>query len=245
MALSSDGQTIATGGKGQIIIWDATGRERLSINAHINNWVTALSFSPDGRTIVSGSEYRTARVYDAANGKEQLIGLENLYRRARREERGEWVEMIVGFLSSVDLEQYSNVPKELAGVTDLLMVRIGRTEVRAPVAGVISRRTAKLGATAALAGEPLFRIISDGAIDLYAEVPEQWLPQLKVGMPATLKLPGLDTPVVGKVRLVDQEVDKASRTGKARIALADPTHAHLGAFASGEVDGDEPRATIG
>jgi hypothetical protein len=60
------------------------------------------------------------------NGKEQLIGLENLYRRARREERGEWVEMIVGFLSSVDLEQYSNVPKELAGVTDRLMVRIGR-----------------------------------------------------------------------------------------------------------------------
>jgi HlyD family secretion protein len=117
-----------------------------------------------------------------------------------------------------------------------LMVRIGRTEVRAPVSGVVSRRTAKLGATAALAGEPLYRIISGGAVDLDAEVPEQWLPQLKVGMPATLRLPGLDAPVMGKVRLVDQEVDKASRTGKARIALSDPSHAHLGAFASGEVD---------
>ena len=60
-----------------------------------------------------------------------------------------------------------------------LMVRIGRTEVRAPVSGVVSRRSAKLGATAALAGEPLYRIIADGAIDLDAEVPEQWLPQLK------------------------------------------------------------------
>jgi len=117
-----------------------------------------------------------------------------------------------------------------------LMVRIGRTEVRAPVSGVVSRRSAKLGATAATSGEPLYRIIADGAVDLDAEVPEQWIPQLKVDMPATLRLPGLDAPVAGKVRLVDQEVDKASRTGKARIALADASHAHLGAFASGEVD---------
>jgi RND family efflux transporter MFP subunit len=117
-----------------------------------------------------------------------------------------------------------------------LMVRIGRTEVRAPVAGVISRRSAKLGGVASLAGEPLFRIVSDGAIDLYGEAPEQWLPRLKPGMSATLKLPGVEGTVAGKVRLVDQEVDKASRTGKARIELADVSHARLGAFASGEVD---------
>ena len=36
--------------------------------------------------------------------------------------------------------------------------------------------------------------------------------------------------------MVDQEVDKASRTGKARIALEQTDHARLGAFASGEVD---------
>jgi RND family efflux transporter MFP subunit len=117
-----------------------------------------------------------------------------------------------------------------------LMVRIGRTEVRAPVSGVISRRSAKLGGVAALAGEPLFRIVKDGAIDLYGEAPEQWLPQLKPGMSATLKLPGVEAPIAGTVRLVDQEVDKASRTGKARIELSDVSHARLGAFASGEVD---------
>jgi HlyD family secretion protein len=117
-----------------------------------------------------------------------------------------------------------------------LMVRIGRTEVRSPVAGLISRRSAKLGATAAPAGEPLFRIIADGAIDLNAEAPEQWLPRLKAGMKATLNLPGVDAPVEGTVRLVDQEVDKMSRTGTARIALADVSHARLGAFASGIVD---------
>ena len=71
-----------------------------------------------------------------------------------------------------------------------LLVRVGRTEVTAPVSGVVSRRSAKLGATASGSGDPLFRIIADGAIDLEAEVPEQSLARLSVGMPAKLRLPG-------------------------------------------------------
>jgi HlyD family secretion protein len=117
-----------------------------------------------------------------------------------------------------------------------LMVRVHRTEVKAPVAGVVSRRSAKLGADAMIAGEPLFRIIEDGAIDLEADVPEQSLAGLAVGMPAELKLPGIEGAVAGWVRLVNQEVDKASRTGKVRIALEDVSHAHVGAFASGQVE---------
>src|ERR1700735_2487500 len=117
-----------------------------------------------------------------------------------------------------------------------LQVRIGRTEVKAPVAGIVSRRSAKLGASASTSGEPLFRIIQDGAIDLEADVPEQTLARLAGGMPAVLKLPGVEGAVLGRVRLVNQEVDKASRTGKVRIALEDVSRAHIGAFASGQVE---------
>ena len=117
-----------------------------------------------------------------------------------------------------------------------LLVRIDRTEVRAPVSGTVSRRSARLGASASTSGEPLFRIIEDGAVDLEADVPEQTLARLAVGMPAQLKLPGVEGPVPGRVRLVNQEVDKASRTGKVRIALGDVSHAHIGAFASGSVE---------
>jgi RND family efflux transporter MFP subunit len=117
-----------------------------------------------------------------------------------------------------------------------LLVRIDRTEVKAPVSGVVSRRSAKLGASASTSGEPLFRIIEDGAIDLEADVPEQTLAKLAVGMPAELKLPGVEGAVSGRVRLLNQEVDKASRTGKVRIALDDVSRAHVGAFASGQVE---------
>jgi hypothetical protein len=65
------------------------------------------------------------------SGKEQLVGLENLYRRARREDRAEWAELIVGFLGSIDLEQLQDAPKNLGEVTDRLMVRIGQP-MRAP-----------------------------------------------------------------------------------------------------------------
>jgi HlyD family secretion protein len=117
-----------------------------------------------------------------------------------------------------------------------LQVRIGRTEVKAPVAGIVSRRSARVGASASTSGEPLFRIIQDGAVDLEADVPEQTLARLAIGMPTELKLPGVESAVPGRVRLVNQEVDKASRTGKVRIALDDPSRAHIGAFASGSVE---------
>jgi RND family efflux transporter MFP subunit len=117
-----------------------------------------------------------------------------------------------------------------------LLVRIARTEVKAPVAGLVSRRTARLGALVSSAGEPLFRIIEDGAIDLEADAPEQSLARLAVGMPAKLRLPGAADEIDGVIRLVSEEVDKASRTGKVRIALRPGARARVGSFASAEIE---------
>jgi RND family efflux transporter MFP subunit len=114
-----------------------------------------------------------------------------------------------------------------------LMVRLDRTEIRAPVVGLVSRRTARLGAVAMSASEALFRLLAEGAIDLEAEIPEQSLARLKTGMRAEISLPGVEDRVVGYVRLISQEVDKATRIGKARIALPLDTNARIGSFASG------------
>jgi RND family efflux transporter MFP subunit len=116
-----------------------------------------------------------------------------------------------------------------------LEVKLAQTDVRAPVAGIVSRRTARIGAAVGGASEPLFRIIKDGAIDLEAEAPEQALPRLALGMSAELALPGVANTVAGTVRLIGAEVDKASRTGKVRVALAPGAPAHIGGFASAEI----------
>jgi RND family efflux transporter MFP subunit len=117
-----------------------------------------------------------------------------------------------------------------------LMVRIDRTEVKAPVAGIISRRTARLGAVALSASDAMFRIISDGAIELEAEIPEQSLARLEPGMQAKIALPGVPGEVEGSVRLISEEVDRTTRLGKVRIALPLDAQARIGSFASGVVN---------
>ena len=60
-------------------------------------------------------------------------------------------------------------------------VRLSRTEIKAPVAGIVSRKTARIGATASSVGDPLFRIIKDGEIELEGEVPETQVTRLAQG----------------------------------------------------------------
>ena len=100
-----------------------------------------------------------------------------------------------------------------------LLVRVARTEVRAPVAGVVSRRTARLGAVVGSAGEALFRIIAGGEVELEGDVPEAELVRLRPGQPMALHVPGRETDLTGRVRLVAPEIAAATRLGRVRLAV--------------------------
>lgn len=117
-------------------------------------------------------------------------------------------------------------------------VRLGRTEIKAPTAGIISRRNAKIGATASIAAgtEPLFRLIADGAIELEADVAEVELPGLKVGQPVAVLSAGATVPLAGTIRLIAPEVDKASRLGKVRVSLEGNPPVAIGSFARGTIE---------
>jgi RND family efflux transporter MFP subunit len=112
--------------------------------------------------------------------------------------------------------------------------RLSKTEVRAPVDGLISRRSAKIGALASAAADPMFRIVAKGEVELDAEVPETLLVKLKVDQTAHITLAG-SRDVTGKVRLVSPEVDKASRLGRARLALGTDPGIKVGSFGRGTV----------
>jgi HlyD family secretion protein len=114
-------------------------------------------------------------------------------------------------------------------------VRLARTEIKAPAAGIVSRRTARLGATASVAGEPLFRIIAKGEIELEGEVTETQLLRIKEGFPATVTI-GPGRVVMGRVRMVLPEVDRATRLGRVRISLPDDPALRIGTFARGSIE---------
>ncbi len=115
-----------------------------------------------------------------------------------------------------------------------LLIRLARTELRAPVAGIVSRRVARLGAVVMGAGDPLFRIIQDGAVELEADVPETSLAKLRPGQPARIDTAsGART---GHVRLVSPEVNRATRLGRVRVAVDGDGPLVIGSFARAGVE---------
>ncbi|GJD95562.1 efflux RND transporter periplasmic adaptor subunit [Methylobacterium iners] len=116
-----------------------------------------------------------------------------------------------------------------------IALRRARTEIRAPEAGIVSRRTARVGATATATGEALFRLIARGEIELEGEVPETWMPRIKLGDPARLDLED-GRSLRGRVRRIDPEVDRMTRLGKIRITLDHDPALRIGAFARGRVE---------
>jgi HlyD family secretion protein len=118
-------------------------------------------------------------------------------------------------------------------------LRIQRSEIKAPRAGVISRRNARQGAIAGMgSAEPLFRIIADGAVELEAEVPEADIPRLSIGKPVQVTPAGMSQPIAGEVRLISPEVDRQTRLGRVRIALPVAAAGSIGAFARGLIEID-------
>ncbi|MGF6176513.1 efflux RND transporter periplasmic adaptor subunit [Ensifer sp. 4252] len=127
---------------------------------------------------------------------------------------------------------------------DDIDLRLTRTEVKAPVAGVISAKNAKVGAIANGSGDPLFAMIRDGAIEMKADVAEADIIKLAVGQPATITLAGGDTKVEGAIRLIAPTVDPVSRLGTVFISLKDTTKARSGMYANAIITAEEKQAVV-
>lgn len=114
-------------------------------------------------------------------------------------------------------------------------LQLSRTEVKAPVAGEIVARNAKLGAIATAAGQPMFVIIRGGALELRADVAETDVLRLKVGQPAALRTVGMGIELAGTVRMVEPTIDATTRMGRARIEVTTAEGLRSGMFVEAEI----------
>lgn len=113
--------------------------------------------------------------------------------------------------------------------------RRSRTEVTAPADGIVSRRLARVGGFAAGAQDAMFRIVAGGEVELDAEVPETQVARMRAGQPAEVAVAGVGD-VKGAVRLVSQEIDRASRLGRVRVSLGSSPALRVGAFGRGRIE---------
>lgn len=111
---------------------------------------------------------------------------------------------------------------------------LAHTRVLAPDDGVVSSRSATLGAVAG-SGTELFRLIRQNRLEWRAELGPTQLARVTPGMTASLKLPDGST-ATGKVRSVAPALDGGSRLGIAYVELAPGSHARAAMFASGRLE---------
>ena len=147
-----------------------------------------------------------------------------------------------GALSAQQITQYLTAERTAQArlqaqraAAQVAQLRLAQTQVVAPDAGVISSRSATVGAVLP-AGQELFRLIRQGRLEWRAEVPSSDLVRVKVGLPATVAATSGGAPVTGKVRMVAPTVDAQTRNGIVYVDLGASTEVKAGMFARGEFD---------
>ncbi|MDP9108190.1 MAG: efflux RND transporter periplasmic adaptor subunit [Pseudomonadota bacterium] len=121
---------------------------------------------------------------------------------------------------------------------DAQLLRLRHVQLVAPDDGVISARTATVGAVVP-AGTELFRMIRKGRLEWRAEVTSAELGRLRTGMTAVVYAANGST-LTGRVRMVAPTVDPQNRAALVYVDLGNATDktapAKAGMFAKGEFD---------
>ncbi|HRZ62875.1 MAG TPA: efflux RND transporter periplasmic adaptor subunit, partial [Rubrivivax sp.] len=146
-----------------------------------------------------------------------------------------------GAISDLQINQYLTAERTAQARLDahraqarVQQLRVAQTQVLAPDDGVISARSATVGAVLP-AGTELFRMIRQGRLEWRAEVAASDLKSIRPGM-AVRVTPSGGSPVAGKVRMVAPTVDPQTRNGIVYVDLAPSAEARAGMFARGEFE---------
>ncbi|WP_375453621.1 efflux RND transporter periplasmic adaptor subunit [uncultured Methylobacterium sp.] len=117
--------------------------------------------------------------------------------------------------------------------------------VRAPIAGRITRLSARIGAVTGAGPapppgpggmpEPMVRIMGEAGIDLLIDVPSPYAAKIRMGASARV-VPDDGPEIRGTVRVAVSEVDPKTQLGRARLTLDPPTALRPGQFASAVIE---------
>jgi HlyD family secretion protein len=155
-----------------------------------------------------------------------------------------------GALSEATINQYLTAERTARARLDAQragmqarQLKVSQTAVLAPDDGVISARSATVGAVLP-AGQELFRMIRQGRLEWRAEVASAEMALVKPGVRVAVA-PAGGAPIEGTVRMVAPTVDPQTRNGIVYVDLPAAGSARAGMFARGEFAlGSAPALTL-
>ena len=101
--------------------------------------------------------------------------------------------------------------------------QLGYSEIRSPIAGVITDRPLYPGEMAS-AGTPLITVMDTSSVIAKAHIPQNDAAALKIGDKGAMTVPGLEQPIEGKVTVVSPALDPNSTTVEVWFEAKNPKH---------------------
>jgi len=156
-----------------------------------------------------------------------------------------------GFVSKADLDRKRAARDAAAARVRVAQAqygasraRVGRLDIRAPTNGLVLARSVEVGQIVGPASGALFRLAAGGEMEMRAQIPQQDIALLRVGMPASVIPIGLDRNFAGSVWQVSPVIDPQSRQGEVRIAVRYDPSIRPGGFAEARISSGTTTAPL-
>jgi RND family efflux transporter MFP subunit len=121
---------------------------------------------------------------------------------------------------------------------------IGRLNVTAPTSGLVLDRSVELGQIVSPGSGALFRIAEGGQMEMRAQLAQQDVTLVHVGMPAQVTPVGSDHSIAGTVWQVSPIIDPQSRLGEVRISVPYDKSIRPGGYAEAKITAGSSAAPV-
>jgi RND family efflux transporter MFP subunit len=122
--------------------------------------------------------------------------------------------------------------------------QIEQLNIRAPTSGLILQRNIEVGQIVSPASGDLFRLALGGEMEMKAQVAQQDISAIHVGMPATVTPIGATQTLAGSVWQVSPVIDPQSRQGEVRISVPYASSIRPGGFAEAKITAGATNAPL-
>jgi HlyD family secretion protein len=206
----------------------------------LNVYVDAGDWVRQGQVMVSVD--RSVQTQQAA-ALEAQIGVARAELQLAQNELDRALQLVErGFISKADVDRKTATRDSARARVNVANAQLGETrarnarlDVRAPVSGYVLERSVETGQTVSAGSGMLFRIAKDGELELQAQLSEDDLAQVSVGVPASVTPVGTDRVFNGSIWQISPIINAQNRQGIARISLPFDKALRPGGFASVEI----------